>query len=50
MAEQKVAKPSKEEIERADQMWANFVVGSKYTIYATAAILVGLALAFVKFV
>ncbi len=50
MAEQNTVEPSKDDIERADKMWKNFVTGSTYTIYATIAILIGLALAFVKFI
>ncbi len=38
-----------QELEHAKEMWDNFAVFGKYTIYATCAILIGLALAFVKF-
>lgn len=49
MAEQKISKPTKKEIQAAEDLWTNFVIGSKYTIYATILVLVGLAMAFVKF-
>ncbi|MGH1402701.1 MAG: hypothetical protein ACRBDL_00505 [Alphaproteobacteria bacterium] len=50
MAEQKAADVTKQEVEQAQKMWDNFVVGSKFTIYATCILLIALALGFVKFV
>ncbi len=50
MAEQKAVEVTEQEIQHAQKMWDNFVVGSKYTIYATCIVLIALALAFVKFV
>ena len=38
------------QIENANALWANFVSGGKYSIYVTCIILIGLAVAFVKFV
>ena len=49
MGEHKTVEPSQEDIERAEQMWRNFTVGSTYGIYGTVIVLIGLALAFVKF-
>lgn len=49
MADHQAVEVTKEQIESAQTMWDNFVVGSKYTIYATIIVLVGLALAFVEF-
>ncbi len=48
MADHKPVDVDPKEIERAEQMWHNFTVGSKYAIYATIFILVCLALGYVK--
>lgn len=37
------------QIEEAKTLWRNFTIGGKYSIYATAIILILLALGFVKF-
>ncbi len=49
MAEQQNVKVSPKELKNAQQMWQNFVVGSKYSIYATVIILILLAVTFVQF-
>lgn len=49
MAQQEAVKVTKKQVEDAQQKWDNFVVGSKYTIYATALLLILLALGFVDF-
>ncbi len=36
------------QLEQSKALWRNFTVGGKYSIYATAVILILLALAFVK--
>lgn len=48
-AKHETVKVDAKELKNAEQMWANFVTGGKYAIYGTVIILVGLALAFVKF-
>lgn len=49
MAEQKAVKVTKKQVEDAQSMWNNFVLGSKISIYATAIILILLAIGFVDF-
>ena len=39
-----------QQLKEAEALWKNFTVGGKYVIYATCAVLVLLALAFVKFI
>ncbi len=50
MANHKPVDVDPKQIENANALWANFVSGGKYSIYATCIILIGLAVAFVKFV
>ncbi len=38
-----------EQLESAETLWRNFTIGGKYSIYATVAILIALALGFVQF-
>jgi len=49
MAAQKEVKVTKKQLEDSTKMWHNFAVASKYSIYAIVVILIGLALAYVKF-
>ncbi len=49
MAQQEAVKVTKKQIEDAENMWNNFVIGGKYAIYATVIILVLLAIGFVDF-
>ena len=49
MAEQQSVKVTPKELKNSQAMWDNFVVGSKYTIYAIVALLIFLAAAFVQF-
>ncbi len=48
MADHKPVDVDPKDVKRAEQMWHNFTVGSKYTIYAIIFILICLALGFVK--
>lgn len=49
MAEQQTVKVTPKELEASQKTWDSFVEMSKYGIYATAALLILLALMFVKF-
>jgi hypothetical protein len=49
MANTEAVKVTKKQVDDAQNMWHNFVVGSKYSILATILILVLLAIGFVDF-
>tara|TARA_R110001592_G_scaffold3525_34_gene20236 strand:- start:8683 stop:8835 length:153 start_codon:yes stop_codon:yes gene_type:complete len=49
MAEHKAVKVDPKELQKAQDFWHNFMIGTKYATIATAIILILLALAFVKF-
>lgn len=49
MATPKEIKVDKKQLEDSTKMWHNFTVASKYGTYIIVLILVGLALAYVKF-
>ena len=49
MASSKPVKVDKKELLRAEEFWSNFMIATKYAILSTTALLVLLALAFVKF-
>lgn len=49
MAEHKAVSVDPKDIERAQEMWGHFATATKIVTIATCVVLVGLALAFVKF-
>lgn len=49
MASNKKVDVDPKALENAETMWGNFMVATKYSIIATALLLIALALAFVKF-
>ena len=49
MADQQPVEADPKELEKAQQFWDNFMIGSKYACYGIAAILLVLALVFVDF-
>ncbi len=49
MANKETVTVTKKQIEESEKMWHNFVIGGKYAIYATAVILILLAVGFVDF-
>ncbi len=49
MAGHKAVEIDPQELKKAQRMWDRFADGLKYSVIATAIVLIGLALAFVKF-
>ncbi len=49
MEEHSAVEVDPKDLEHAQNMWHNFATGGKYAVIITVLILVGLALAFVKF-
>lgn len=49
MAAHEAVKVSKKQVDEAQSMWHNFVIGMKYSTYAIIVLLIALAATFVKF-